>query len=147
MEKFYDDLGKFIEKNKDEMEILNYVIENTDYITPEIIKFICDKSGIWDISLNNTIKFYPKFKSRLKSEEENKKVELIICTGMNCGPRGGVKLYEKMQELDVEGIELSNRRCFGRCKIGPNLSIDGEIYSHMNFEKLRDILKERGIKI
>lgn len=143
---FLAKLGDYIDtlSNKnDEVKILNFVIENDELITKDVIKLISEKTGIWDISIENTIKFYPKFSSKTGEKKEIKDIE--ICTGMNCGPRGGQKMYDeicKILKVDEDGvsadgkIKISQKRCFGRCKIGPNISVDGEIFSHMTLEKL-----------
>ena len=46
-------------------------------------------------------------------------------------------------EIDEKGISkdgkilLTTKRCFGRCNKGPNVSIDGEIYSMMTMAELK----------
>lgn len=70
---------------------------------------------------------------------------------MSCGPAGGQEIYNelvKILEVDSNGLSkdgkimLSNKRCFGRCTKGPNVSIDGEIYSLMS---LQDVKRKLGL--
>lgn len=146
---FYIELEEFIENLKDkndDVKILNFVVERLDSIPKEVQKFIVDKTGIMQISLENTINFYPKFRSRVSDIKE-----VAICTGMNCGPAGGFDIYNKIAallEIDKNGVSkdgkiiLTNKRCFGRCSKGPNVSIDGEIYSFMS---LQDVKRKLGL--
>lgn len=146
---FYKELEEFIENlrdKKDDVKILNFVIEKIDSIPKEVQKFIADKTGLMEISIENTINFYPKFRNRVSNIKE-----VAICTGMSCGPAGGQEIYNelvKILEVDSNGLSkdgkimLSNKRCFGRCAKGPNVSIDGEIYSLMS---LQDVKRKLGL--
>lgn len=146
---FYRKLEEFIEglsDKKDDVKILNFVIEKINSIPKEVQKFIADKTGLMEISIENTINFYPKFRSRVSEIKE-----VAVCTGMNCGPAGGYEIYNNIATLlkiDKNGLSqdgkvlLTNKRCFGRCAKGPNISIDGEIYSFMN---IADVKRKLGL--
>ena len=148
---FYDELEKFIDglrDKKDDVRILNFVVEKLDAIPKDVQKFIADKTGLMEISIENTINFYPKFRNKVKDKSVK---EVAVCTGMNCGPSGGQDIYNALVELlevDSEGLSkdgkimLSKKRCFGRCAKGPNVSIDGEIYSFMT---LKDVKRKLGL--
>lgn len=148
---FYDELEKFIDELKDkknDVKILNFVIEKLDTIPQEVQKFIADKTGLMEISIENTINFYPKFRNKV----EGKKIkEVAICVGMTCGA-WGKDYYEELAhllEIDEKGVSkdgkilLTTKRCFGRCAKGPNMSIDGEIYSMVTMPEIKNRL---GIK-
>lgn len=144
--KFLEELDAFIDglrDKRDDVKILNFVIEKLDAIPEYVQKHIVEKTGMMEISLQNTINFYPKFRNRVRSSDIR---EVAVCVGLNCGPRGGQQIYDSLVEIlavDKEGLSadgkimLTNKRCFGRCKIGPNVSIDGEIYSHMDLKEVR----------
>lgn len=146
---FYSELEEFIDglkDKKDDVKILNFVVERLDSIPKEVQKFIVDKTGIMQITLENTINFYPKFRSKVKDIKE-----VSICTGITCGPNGGFKLYNEVAallEVDKNGVSkdgkvvLTTKRCFAKCNKGPNVSIDGEIYSFMS---LQDVKKKLGL--
>lgn len=148
---FYDELEKFINELKDkknDVKILNFVIEKLDSIPVEVQKFIADKTGLMEISIENTINFYPKFRNKV----EGKKVkEVAICVGMTCGAwgKGYYEELAKLLEIDKNGLSkdgtilLTTKRCFGRCAKGPNMSIDGEIYSMITMAEIKSRL---GIK-
>lgn len=146
---FYKELEEFIENlrdKKDDVRILSFVVEKLDSIPKEVQKFIADKTGIMEISIENTINFYPKFRSKVSEIRE-----VAICTGMNCGPAGGFEIFNEIATLlkiDKNGLSqdgkimLTNKRCFGRCSKGPNVSIDGEIYSFMTTQ---DVKRKLGL--
>lgn len=147
--KFYDELETFIENlkdKKDDVKILNFVVEKLDSIPKDVQKFIAEKTGLMEITIENTINFYPKFRSKVSDIKE-----VAVCVGMNCGPSGGKEIYDflvKTLEPDNNGLSkdgkilLTNKRCFGRCAKGPNVSIDGEIFSFMS---IQDVKRKLGL--
>lgn len=146
---FYKELEEFIENlrdKKDDVKILNFVVERLDSIPKEVQKFIADKTGLMELTIESTINFYPKFRSKVSDIKE-----VAVCTGMNCGPAGGFEIFNEIATLlkiDKNGLSedgkilLTNKRCFGRCAKGPNVSIDGEIYSLMS---VADVKKKLGL--
>ena len=61
----------------------------------------------------------------------------------------GKGFYDELAEIlevDENGVSrdgkilLTTKRCFGRCNKGPNVSIDGEIYSMMTMPELKNRL-------
>ncbi|WP_291259334.1 NAD(P)H-dependent oxidoreductase subunit E [Fusobacterium sp.] len=146
---FYSELEEFIAKlsdKKDDVKILNYVLDRLGAIPKEVQKFIAEKTGLMEITIENTINFYPKFRGK-----DSRVKEVAVCVGMNCGPAGGQQIYNelvKILEPDEKGLSkdgkilLTTKRCFGRCAKGPNVSIDGVIYSLMN---LQDVKRKLGL--
>lgn len=142
---FYNELEEYINSlkdKKDDVKILNFVIEKLDSIPVEVQKFIAEKTGLMEISIENTINFYPKFRNTV----EGKKVkEVAICVGMTCGSwgKGYYDELAKILEIDEKGIskdgkiQLTTKRCFGRCAKGPNMSIDGTIYSMVTMDEIK----------
>ena len=72
-----------------------------------------------------------------------KKIE--ICMGSSCFARGNNKnlqtlsQYLKDHHLETE-VELSGLRCCNQCPNGPNLTIEGVEYHHVDPGTLIDIL-------
>ena len=146
---FYSELEEFINglrDKKDDVKILNFVLEKLDSIPMEVKKFIADKTGLMEISIDNTINFYPKFRNKVS---EKKIKEVAICLGMTCGVNGKGFYDEiaRILEIDEKGMSkdgkilLTTKRCFGRCNRGPNVSIDGVIYSMMTMSELKNKLE------
>lgn len=146
---FYSELEEFIAKlsdKKDDVKILNYVLDRLGTIPKEVQRFIAEKTGLMEITIENTINFYPKFRGKDSGVKE-----VAVCVGMNCGTAGGQQIYNelvKILEPDEKGLSkdgkilLTTKRCFGRCAKGPNVSIDGVIYSLMN---LQDVKRKLGL--
>lgn len=142
---FYKELEDYIntlKDKKDDVKILNFVIEKIDSIPVEVQKFIAEKTGLMEISIENTINFYPKFRNKVA---DKKVKEVAICVGMTCGSwgKGYYDELAKILEIDEKGIskdgkiQLTTKRCFGRCAKGPNMSIDGTIYSMVTMEEIK----------
>lgn len=142
---FYNELEEYINSlkdKKDDVKILNFVIEKLDSIPVEVQKFIAEKTGLMEISIENTINFYPKFRNKVAGK---KVTEVAICVGMTCGSwgKGYYDELAKILEIDENGIskdgkiQLTTKRCFGRCAKGPNMSIDGTIYSMVTMDEIK----------
>lgn len=142
---FYKELEEYIntlKDKRDDVKILNFVIEKIDSIPVEVQKFIAEKTGLMDISIENTINFYPKFRNKASGKKIK---EVAICVGMTCGSwgKGYYDELAKILEIDENGIskdgkiQLTTKRCFGRCAKGPNMSIDGTIYSMVTMEEIK----------
>ena len=142
---FYNELEEYINSLKDkrdDVKILNFVIEKLDSIPVEVQKFIAEKTGLMEISIENTINFYPKFRNKVAGKKVK---EVAICVGMTCGSwgKGYYDELAKILEIDKKGIskdgkiQLTTKRCFGRCAKGPNMSIDGTIYSMVTMDEIK----------
>ncbi|MFR4479721.1 MAG: NAD(P)H-dependent oxidoreductase subunit E [Fusobacterium sp.] len=142
---FYNELEEYINSlkdKKDDVKILNFVIEKLDSIPVEVQKFIAEKTGLMEISIENTINFYPKFRNKVAGKKVK---EVAICVGMTCGSwgKGYYDELTKILEIDENGIskdgkiQLTTKRCFGRCAKGPNMSIDGTIYSMVTMDEIK----------
>lgn len=142
---FYNELEEYINSlkdKKDDVKILNFVIEKLDSIPVEVQKFIAEKTGLMEISIENTINFYPRFRNKVAGKKVK---EVAICVGMTCGSwgKGYYDELAKILEIDENGIskdgkiQLTTKRCFGRCAKGPNMSIDGTIYSMVTMDEIK----------
>ena len=62
-----------------------------------------------------------------------------ICKGCYCIDRGNKrnqKIIEEYLQKHAIDCALSGRGCIGKCKTGPNLSIDGENFEREDSESL-----------
>ena len=108
---FYNELEEYINSlkdKKDDVKILNFVIEKLDSIPMEVQKFIAEKTGLMEISIENTINFYPKFRNKVAGKKVK---EVAICVGMTCGSwgKGYYDELAKILEIDEKGISLWRR--------------------------------------
>lgn len=94
-----------------------------------------------------------KFSAHLKLADYKHK--LVVCTGERCGKRGNVsvlKALKKEFQIGKDGfsqdkrIYLTTQNCMKRCKDGPNLTIDGELFSHMTAERALEVVKAKCLQ-
>ncbi len=73
-------------------------------------------------------------------------VEIKVCMGSACFARGNaeniefIEGYVKENNLDAK-IELVGSRCEGNCAEGPNIFIDGKLYSNIDKDKLKTLME------
>lgn len=144
---FYDELEEFIKNlsdQKDDYKILSFVLEKLGYIPGETKEYIARRIDVLPITIENTIKFYPKF-------HHDRQKRVIICVGRCCGSKGNI-FYENLEKIlqpDDDGISkdkkwsLEKNLCFGRCQGAPVVSIDEEVYSNADMDLIK---KKMGIK-
>lgn len=68
------------------------------------------------------------------------KKTVILCRGMTCG-RKTESIWKELSKR--EDILLEEVRCFGQCKKGPNVKIDGQMYNFMDLEKIEWFLNKK----
>ena len=79
-----------------------------------------------------------------------KELNITVCLGSSCFARGNeerlnfIEKYVEENNLDAK-IDITGSRCEGKCAQGPNITINGKLYSNITDEKLKEILdKVRG---
>lgn len=71
---------------------------------------------------------------------------ITICMGSSCFARGNkrnLKIIEEYLARYKTDCALNGRGCVGRCRSGPNLSIDGEAFEQVDSETLIDLLDSK----
>ena len=73
--------------------------------------------------------------------------EIVICLGSSCFARGNAKNVEVAEAFlkehnlqDDASIDVRGGLCCDRCADGPNVVIDGKVYSHVDPNAMQDIL-------
>ncbi len=74
------------------------------------------------------------------------KILIEVCMGSSCFSRGNKRNLELLQEYIrkeqlEETVELRGRLCAGSCKKGPNIMIDGNLYSGVTPSLLKTLLQ------
>jgi len=74
-----------------------------------------------------------------------KKGEVIICLGSSCfarGNKGTIKMIMSfLDDHDLKGqVNFHGGHCFGNCAEGPNISINGKLYTGVNENNIIEIL-------
>lgn len=76
-----------------------------------------------------------------------------VCTGNNCGPKGGVQLLRDIEELAGGGCKIEIAGCLDNCYKGPNVEVNNGgkkklIEGVDSFKKAENIVsKEAGCKV
>jgi len=77
-----------------------------------------------------------------------KTLEVSICLGSSCYPRGNkanlliIKQFIKENNLE-EKIDLKGSLCLKKCKEGPVMVIDGEIFTGINEISVIELLQAK----
>ncbi|MBX9691676.1 MAG: (2Fe-2S) ferredoxin domain-containing protein [Cyanobacteria bacterium] len=84
--------------------------------------------------------------SKAPTEAMSVKAKLLeVCTlGPYCCRRGGTEVYQTLKLLLAEdaNAQVKESDCLHHCGQGPNLLLDGILYSGMNEEKARELVKQ-----
>jgi NADH:ubiquinone oxidoreductase subunit E len=76
-------------------------------------------------------------------------VEIVVCLGSSCFARGNsenlaiINHHVKSYGLNAS-VRLVGRLCQDQCKLGPNLSIAGELHHGVTATRLRELLQQLG---
>ena len=75
----------------------------------------------------------------------DEKLNITVCLGSSCFARGNEEHLNFIEDYVVENnldavIDICGSRCEGKCAQGPNITINGKLYSNITKEKLKDIL-------
>ena len=75
------------------------------------------------------------------------KTVISVCMGSSCFARGNnrnievIRSYISRAEVDAELVELKGNLCQGACAKGPNIAIDGKLFSGVFPENVGDIIR------
>lgn len=72
-------------------------------------------------------------------------MDITVCMGSSCFSRGNANNAEKIQEIMeklgiTDKVEFKGCLCEGECKKGPNIRINGNLYSSVFPEMIEDII-------
>lgn len=76
-----------------------------------------------------------------------KQIDISICMGSSCYPRGNRETLEKLKvhisENNLsEQIIMKGNLCEGMCKDGPNIRINGVIYHDIDYYSVLKVIAE-----
>ena len=78
--------------------------------------------------------------------------DISVCMGSSCFSRGSaaiaalIQRYVEEHELEKR-VSVSGCLCGGKCKNGPNIRIDGTLFSHVALETLPAMLDQKLVGI
>ena len=84
-------------------------------------------------------------------ETKTKKNSIAVCVGSSCFSRGNDKNLEIIQNYlkeinSTDEVELRGCLCQDKCNSGPNITINGKLYTNVDPRTITDILNHKLIK-
>lgn len=82
---------------------------------------------------------------------DSQTLKINVCMGSSCFARGNIEHLEFIEKFLEDNniknqVDLEGSRCEGKCDIGPNIYVNGVLYSKVSKGDIEQILKEH-IKI
>lgn len=127
------------------VEMLREVQELVGCIPTDIQSRIAQEFDIKETTIATIIKLYPSLKA------SNFKHRIVACSGARCMDKEGGQIYEALKkelEVDRDGLSkdgmvyLTTQNCLKRCKMGPNIYIDGEMYSQLTPSDIKGLVEK-----
>lgn len=131
--------------SEDLLSMLREIQEAEGYISVEMQTAISDQFSIKPSYLSAVIKRYPSLK------EQPSKYDIKVCMDCRCQSKeSGETIKEFEQQLKVakgqstpDGMfSLNTCPCLRICQKGPNVLINGELYSHVTGNKISGLIRE-----
>lgn len=74
-------------------------------------------------------------------------IEIVVCLGSSCFARGNsenLAILNKYAQSNgtAVSIRLTGKLCQDQCKLGPNLTIGGELHHNVTAARLRELLQQ-----
>ena len=125
--------------------ILDDIQEKYGYISNYAQEKVSQYLNIPQSRIYATVKINPRY-----SFEEQAKYKIKVCNGKECSNKGKERIEKQLKKLlnidygekTKDGlISLEKVRCLGFCGKGPNMSINGEIYTNLDSNKVNELIK------
>ncbi len=145
--KLVDEAIEDYDYNEDNLIQILHMAQNIyGYLPIDLQKHIANKMKLPLSKVSGVVSFYALF-----TKEKKGKYVIKVCLGTACYVRGGKKILAKFKNL--LGIELGETtedgmysfeltRCIGACGLAPAISINDQVYTQVNADKLQDILDD-----
>jgi len=119
--------------------------EQYGWLSPEAIQRVADRLHLTPGQVKSTASFYTMFKV-----EPQGRYRLQVCEGLSCYLVGGAepilnhistRLNLKPGETSPDGrFSLEVVQCLAVCGTAPALRVNDEVYEHMTFESIDELL-------
>ena len=145
-----ENVEKIIERHRFDksslLAILQDIQEEAHYLPQDALIQVSQKLDIPLSQIYSVATFYKAF-----SLTPRGKHQIRYCVGSACQANRTERMLHKLEEDlsqedmsndDGEKFSLEKVHCLGCCGVGPNISIDDELYGNLSEEKIRNILKK-----
>lgn len=126
------------------VEMLRQLQDEQGYLTAEMQERAASAAGVKVIVIQVLVRMYPTLKAAPYQHE------IILCTGKSCmdrGAQGTLAYLKKRLKIQRSGLSqdkkifLRTRCCLKHCQTGPNVFIDGKLYTGKTGEELLEIIR------
>ena len=144
-----DEILSILEKHGTDRGGLISVLEDIqakhNYLPPEALKLVADKTGRSLVDVYGVATFYRSFSLKPRGKHL-----CSVCTGTACHVRGAPTVGEEFQrQLGVRAGETTSDKeftletvnCLGACALGPIVVVDGHYFSNVGKAKVNQIVK------
>lgn len=146
MEELRGIVEKYEGRESSLIEILMEIQKAKGYLPREDLFQLSEILKVPVSSILRLATFYKVFRLSQKPKREIK-----VCVGTPCLVRGGKELIERLEKIlgvtlgeESQSTEicLTPMECKGRCALGPQVEIDGELISGSDINKLEEQIKK-----
>lgn len=115
-------------------------------VTAALKKSIAKKLSASLVEIEQVATFYPSLSI------PPAKYQVVVCKSLSCHMEGSDDIYmaiKKKLEINKDGVSgdgeysLTWVNCFGRCAVGPNMTINDKAFSGLTVEKAISVLPKR----
>ena len=115
------------------------------YLPPEVLRELCNRTGIAASQVYGVVTFYEQFYL-----EPHGRHTLKCCRGTACHIKGGPEIIRVVKRsLGIEPGETTDDMkftfetvpCLGTCFLAPAMMVDSDYYGHLIAKKIDEILK------
>lgn len=144
-----DEILSILEKHGTDRGGLISVLEDIqakhNYLPPEALKLVADKTGRSLVDVYAVATFYKSFSLKPRGKHL-----CSVCTGTACHVRGAPAVGEEFQrQLRIRAGETTSDKeftletvnCLGACALGPIVVVDGHYFSNVGKGKVNQIVK------
>ncbi|MCS7165144.1 MAG: NAD(P)H-dependent oxidoreductase subunit E [Candidatus Calescibacterium sp.] len=138
-EKFIEKLiKKYGEDRSSLIEMAFDIQEAYGYIPKELLRILCEKMKIPYAEAYSSISFFKDFRF-----SEPEKIVIGVCYGTSCYFNGGKQLYEEINKIDQEDIEVHTVYCYKCCAQYPVATINDEVILNASVEKICSVILQQ----
>ncbi len=129
------------------LPVLQSIVEKERYLSKESMLEVANKLNIAAAEVYGTASFY----SFLETEQVYGKYIIRVCKTIVCDMHGKREIIEALENcLNIQlgetthdkKFSLLTTNCLGWCHKGPAMLINDEVYTELNPDKIREIIKD-----
>jgi len=127
--------------------ILQAVQKRFGWLPPEVLRHVCDRTGITPAEVGGVASFYGQFRHRPVGEHI-----VSVCHGTACHVKGAGQVQEAFErylhipagdDTDADGrFTVEKVACLGCCTLAPVVQIDGVTYGRLTTHQIPEVVDD-----